>query len=146
MRSVLRSFLFFAIATAAYAAPAVEGPWVRLVPGKENAAGYLTFVAPTDDRLTGVSSTCCERVEIHEMTEENGVMRMREVSGVDLPASMPVAFAPMGYHLMLIGLKTPPADGARIPIMLEYKSGAKETVSFPVKLIGGSAGGHTGHH
>lgn len=149
MRPILFSVLTLFAASAAFAAaaPSADMAWIRHVPGKESAAGYLTITSSAADNLTDVASECCERVEIHEMEETHGIMRMRRVDRVELPASTPVTFAPMGYHIMLIGLKQQPVHGATIPIKLTYDSGVSEMVPFVVKTVGAEAGAHDhGHH
>ena len=148
MRHVLISLIVFFTASAASAAPEAKDAWIRLVPGQANAAGYLSLSATANDALVGAISDCCTRVEIHEMTMDGDVMRMRQVDEVALPAGETVTFAPMGYHIMLIGLKTPPANGTAIPLKLSYESGFSETVAFTVKLVGAESQGHDhgGHH
>lgn len=147
MRSLFASFAFFlASATAALAAPAISEPWVRLVPGNSTAAGYVTLTSPVNDALTVAASDCCDAVEIHEMRIDNDVMRMREVDEIALPAGENVTLAPMGYHLMLMGIDG--ELGPSVPITLTFASGATATVDFPVKRVGAAAShtGHEGHH
>lgn len=140
--------LFLATASLAAAegpaAPSVDNAWIRLVPGKTNAAAYVTLTTTHDDRLTGANSECCDEVELHEMKMEGDVMRMREVDDVPLPAGMPVTLAPLGYHIMLMGIKNPPAHGDTISIALEFASG-EQLVPFKVQLVGAPTG-HEGHH
>ena len=130
----------------ANAAPSVDLPWIRMVPGQANAAGYMTITSAEDATLVSATSDCCDAVEIHEMTMDGDVMRMREVSAVKLPSGTPVAFAPLGYHLMLMGIKQPPANGGVISINLTYGSGTSELVPFTVKLVGADHSNHNGHH
>lgn len=134
--------LSFASAVSAAGTPSVSEPWVRFVPGSSNAAGYVTLTSPVNDALTVADSDCCDRVEIHEMKMDGEVMKMREVEEVALPAGTPVTLAPMGYHLMLMGLDEAP--GNAIPITLTFASGATATVDFPVKRVGDTD--HKGHH
>jgi copper(I)-binding protein len=147
----MRNFLLFlalsSIAVAANATPVASNGWVRLVPGQQNAAAYLTFHNTGDaDALTGVTSDCCKAVEIHEMVMEGEIMRMRKVDALPLPSKETVTLGPMGYHIMLIGLKAQPKEGADIPITLTFKSGAQVPVKFTVKTVGTRDDHHHGAH
>src|SRR3954466_5412959 len=79
----------------------VKNAWARATPGKaENGAAYLTIVSPTPDRLTAISTPEAKTAELHTMTMEGGVMKMRPLAGVDLPAGQPVTLKPGGSHIM----------------------------------------------
>lgn len=146
MRAILYSLMMFAAASAASAQPTTKEPWIRLVPGQPNAAGYISLTSTANDALVSAESDCCARVEIHEIIMDGDAMQMRAVKEVPLPAGKEVTLAPMGYHIMLMGLKTQPEDGSAIPLKLSYASGFSETVAFTVKLVGGAHDDHKGHH
>src|SRR5947209_20516151 len=97
-----------AVASAALAQPAeleINNAWARATPGKsENGAAYLTIQSPTADRLVSASSPVAKKAELHTMSMQGMVMKMRPVSGVDVPAGQPVSLKPGGEHIMLIGL------------------------------------------
>src|ERR1051326_1551640 len=79
--------------------------WARATPGKaENGAVYLTLEAPSGDRLTGLSTPVAKKAELHSMTMEGGIMKMRPLAGLDLPAGQTVTLKPGGDHIMLVGL------------------------------------------
>ncbi|WP_062732336.1 copper chaperone PCu(A)C [Sphingobium abikonense] len=84
----------------------IDQAWVRLSPNKDRpSAGY--FVAHGGDsatRLRGVLTDYALKVEMHESVEENGVMTMKPINSVDIPAKGTVTFAPGGKHLMLWGV------------------------------------------
>ncbi|GIX31492.1 MAG: hypothetical protein KatS3mg124_1964 [Porticoccaceae bacterium] len=90
-------------------------------PGAGQAAGYLEVVsrAARPCRLTGAASDVAERVEFHRHLHHNGMMAMRPVAAVALPAGGRLSFAPGGLHLMLIGLRRPLAAGESVQIRLE---------------------------
>ncbi len=70
------------------------------------------------------------------MTMDNGVMKMRPVDGLDLPAGKPVTLKPGGYHIMLTGLAKPLQEGQSFPLTLEFaKAGARE-VTVSVQKVG----------
>ena len=96
----------------------VHAPWVRQPPPSARvAAGYMRIDNPTAaaDRLLAVESDAAARVEIHEMEEVDGIMRMREVEGgLELPAAGHVELEPGGYHLMLMEPREGLAAGQRV--------------------------------
>lgn len=135
----------------------VTKAWARATPGlAKNGGAYVTIVNRTgkDDRLVAASGDVAARVEIHTHIMDNGVMRMRRVEGIDIPAGKTLNMRPGGYHVMLIGLHKPLKKGETFPITLTFRSGAKETVTIEVQRIGamgpdgasGSAGHPTGGH
>ena len=89
------------------------------------------------DRLTGASSDVADKLQIHEMKVENGVMQMREVSdGLSIPAGGSVVFKPGSYHMMLIGLKKPLTAGEKIPLTLTFERAGNISVTVPVQAMG----------
>ena len=147
MRSIFTSVLILlATAGIASAAPTARDAWIRLVPGQENASAYVSLTTTADDALVSVESNCCSSVEIHEMSMDGDVMQMRQVKEVKLPAGKTVTLAPMGFHIMLIGLDDAPENGSALPLTLNYASGFSQKVAFTVKLVGAQAQDHGGHH
>lgn len=117
---------------AAHAQTVVGDPWVRAtVPHQKASGAYMTLTARDDARLVQVSSPAAGVVEIHEMTMEKEVMKMRAVAGIELPAGKPVALKPGGgYHVMLMDLKAQLKEGDTVPITLviEHKDRKRESV------------------
>lgn len=115
----------------------VSGAWVRAVgAGRPMSAAYLTLcnAAAPDDALIAASSPAVATVEIHESTKTpQGVVGMRPVNSVALPAGRPVPFEPGGTHLMLIGLLGPLEAGGVMPLTLEFASGKTQTIDVPVQ-------------
>ena len=69
----------------------IKTPWARATPDRaENGAAYLTIVSPTTDRLTAASSPVAKKVELHTMLMEGGVMKMRPLAAIDIPAGQTV--------------------------------------------------------
>ncbi|MGE5320016.1 MAG: copper chaperone PCu(A)C [Hyphomicrobiaceae bacterium] len=119
------------VAQAAWAANiSVTDAWARAtVPGQPVSGAYMRIQSDADARLLGVSSAVVPRVEVHEMSMDGGVMRMREVKAIDLPKGKTVALEPGGYHIMLMNLKKPIAAGDVIPLTLVVESdGKRQTV------------------
>ena len=126
--------------------------WSRATPGGAKVAGaYLTVenkgTAP--DRLVGGSGDVAGRVEIHEMAMDGGVMKMRPLdNGLVIDPGKTVKFAPGGYHLMLMGLKTQLKQGDKVPLTLQFEKAGKVKVSLDVQGVGAQApggGDHSGH-
>jgi periplasmic copper chaperone A len=118
----------------------VEQPWARATPtGAKTGAAYMTLdnKSGTADRLTGASSDVADKLQIHEMKVENGVMQMREVpGGLPIPAGGSVVLKPGSYHVMLIGLKKPLTAGENIPLTLTFDKAGNISVTVPVQAMG----------
>lgn len=119
------------IAPSAWAnSVAVSKAWVRpTVPGQTVAGAYLDITAKKTARLIAVRSPVSRDVQIHWMQMDGEVMRMREVSAIDLPKNTQVSLKPGGYHLMLMQLKKPILAGDTIPLTLVIETqGKRENV------------------
>jgi len=118
----------------------VEQPWARATPGgAKTGAVYMTLdnKSGTADRLTGASSDVADKLQIHEMKVENGVMKMREIAGgLSIPASGSVVLKPGSYHVMLIGLKKPLTVGEKFPLTLTFEKAGNISVTVPVQAMG----------
>ena len=115
-----------------------EQPWARATAPQQKVGGaYVTLTSPIDDRLMGASSPVAGRAEIHEMTMDGQVMRMREQKdGVALPAGKPVALAPGGYHIMLMDLNKPLVAGQTITVQLRFQHAPPMDLDVKVAPIG----------
>ena len=135
-------------ATAQAEGIAIHDPWLRQPPpSAQVSAGYLQIGNPGDeaDRLVSVETDAAERVEIHEMDEVDGVMRMREVEGgLEIPAGGQVALQPGGYHLMLMGAREGLEAGQQVEAVLLFERAGRVEVAFDVRPPGAGAGGHGG--
>lgn len=122
----------------------VEAAWTRATPpGAPVAGGFATLrnAGAQPDRLVAVESSAAERVEIHEMREAEGLMKMRALpQGLPLPAKAIVELKPGSYHLMFIAPKRPFAEGDVVMATLRFERAGAVQVPFPVRAMG--AGGH----
>jgi copper(I)-binding protein len=117
----------------------IEQPWTRATPkGADVAAGYLTIRngGATADKLVGGSADFAQSVEVHEMSNANGVMKMRQVDGLEIPAKGSVALKPNGYHLMFQGLKHPLVAGQSVKVTLTFEHAGSAPVEFKVGGMG----------
>ncbi len=112
----------------------VEGAWARATaPGQDTAMVDFSITSAKEASLTGFACAACKTAEMHSMTHDNGMMKMREVKSIELPAGRRVNLSEGGYHLMLIGLKAPLKAGDNIPLTLTIKLSDKTTVKVEVK-------------
>jgi len=120
-----------------------EQPWARATAPRQKVGGaYVTLTSPVDDRLIGASSPVAGRAEVHEMTMDGAVMRMREqTAGIALPAGEPVALAPGGYHIMLVDLQKPLVAGQVIAVQLRFQHAPPMDLEVKVAPIGAQGPG-----
>jgi uncharacterized protein YcnI len=127
----------------------ITAPWTRATPpGAKLAGGYLTVMnmGKASDRLTGGSFGNGGRIEVHEMSMTDGVMKMREVGGgLEIKPGATVKLEPGGYHLMMLDLAAPFKQGDKVKAQLVFEKAGKVDVEFDVGGMGSSAppaGGH----
>ncbi len=113
----------------------IENAWSRATaPGQDAAGVDLSITGKQAARLVGVSSPASKNVALHRMTHENGMMKMREVEFIELPAGKRVNLGESGYHLMLSGLKTPLKAGDSVPLTLSIKAGNKPVTQVETRV------------
>lgn len=113
--------------------------------GSQNGAVYFKSIKNAGkkaDQLLSAKTQVAEKVEIHEMTMDGDVMKMRPLSSIEIPAGGEVSVAkgnPNGYHLMLLGLKQALKDGDRFPVWLTFKQAGEVKVEVYVQTPKASA-------
>jgi copper(I)-binding protein len=113
-------------------------PWSRATPNSAPvAAGYFTVTNKGEaDKLIGGSTEVATKLEIHEMSMANGIMKMRELpNGLPVPASGTVDLKPSGYHLMFLGLKHGLKEGDHFKATLQFEKAGPVVVDFTVGSI-----------
>lgn len=130
----------------------IEHPHARPTPpGARTGGAYLTIenVGKDGDRLLRAASSVAGTVEVHTMTMEGNMMRMRAIPALDIPPGQKVALAPGGYHVMLLDLKHPLAVGDKLPLTLTFEKAGTIDVEVDVEAANaaaaGKAGGMRGH-
>ena len=117
----------------------IKDAWARATPkGAPVGVGYLTIQndGATADRLTDVAVDFA-KVQVHEMSMNQGVMEMRKVSGgLEIPAHESVALKPGDYHLMFMQLRHPMVKGQSFKATLTFEHAGQATVDFPVMPVG----------
>jgi len=142
----LRSILFVAALASASLATAhefeagnlhIDHPYARpTIANMRSGAAYFTLEnkGKSADKLVGISSPVAQSVEMHTMSMENGVMKMREVPSIELKPGEKVMMQPGdGYHLMLMGLTQPLKAGDKFPMTLNFEKAGKKEVSVWVE-------------
>ncbi|HQC86199.1 MAG TPA: copper chaperone PCu(A)C [Rhodoferax sp.] len=100
----------------------VKDAWARAtVQGQMATGAFMKLTAKEGSRLVAASSPVAGVTEVHEMVMDNNVMKMRAVSGLDLPAGKAVELKPGGYHVMLMDLNAPLKKDTTIPLTLVFK-------------------------
>jgi periplasmic copper chaperone A len=101
------------------------------------SAVYMTLVNPTGqaDALIGAATDAAEIVELHLSSMDNGIMRMRPVERIDVPANGQAELMPGGYHVMLIGLTRDLDAGDTIDLTLNFEQAGALELSVPVRRM-----------
>lgn len=144
---ILSAALSAAASTSGQAGEAkirVEGAWARRAPmmessdakaGTGNSAVYATLVNPRkeSDALIAAATDVAGAVEIHESYQDAGMMMMRPVKKIDVPAGKKVELKPGGYHIMLLNLKRELEPGQVVSLTLVFDKAGKIPVNAAVK-------------
>ena len=126
----------------------VSDAWTRATaPGQDSAMVQLVITCKQAAQLVGVSSKVAQTAELHSMVHEGGMMKMRQVEAVELPAGKALDLGEAGYHLMLMGLKNPIKEGAKIEVVLTVRlaGGKKEKVKVEAEVKPLVESGHHQH-
>lgn len=133
----MKKFAVLSLLLAALGAQAqvtVSQPWVRATVAQQKATGaFFQLNAAADSRLVEVRSPAAGVVEIHEMAMDGSVMKMRPVTGVELPAGQAVELKPGGFHVMLMDLKKPITAGEAVPLTLVFEGKDKKRQTVEVQ-------------
>ncbi len=116
----------------------IVAPYVREVPpGLTTSASFLTIIneSEQDISLIKASSDVAKHVELHEHVHDNGMMKMRQVKTIKIPAHGKTVLKPGGYHIMLIGLTRKIKAGDWVDLTLEFSNAQQQTIKAEVKKI-----------
>ena len=107
----------------------------------------ITNTGTAPDRLIGGSVDSARKVEIHQMTMEGGVAKMRQLpNGLEIKPGDTVELKPGSFHLMFVGIKQPFEQGKPVKGTLEFEKAGKVEVEYDVQPVGGSPKGEHGAH
>jgi len=119
----------------------IDNPWARASVGKTGAI-YLTIknTGGTDDRLMSATTPAADQAQLHIEINDNGIMKMRPLSAIDVKGNSTVTLAPGGMHVMLVGLKQPLKEGQSFPLTLSFAKAGKIDVTVKVMKAGAMNG------
>jgi periplasmic copper chaperone A len=144
-RPTLDALLLVVLTATAYAGEVtrlgpleIDTPWARATIGTTRpGAAYATFRNTGDrpEKLVDISTPAAAHPEVHEMTQEGGVMKMRSAGPLEIPPGEEVHLEPGGMHIMLMQLRQPLEEGASIPITFIFEEAGEITVSAPSRAL-----------
>ena len=118
----------------------IDHPWSRATPkGAKIGVGYVSIknTGSEADRLVGGSFADAGKVEIHQMTMDQGVMKMRPVAGgLEIKPGATVELKPDGYHLMFVDLKQPLKQGEKVAGTLQFEKSGTVELQYTVEAVG----------
>jgi copper(I)-binding protein len=127
----------------------IMGPWSRATPkGASTAIGYMTIKnnGTTPDRLIGGSVDFANDFQLHSMTLEDGVSKMRELKSVDVGPGQTIEFKPGGSHVMFVGVTHPLSQGEHVKGTLVFERAGTVQIEYDVQGIGAQSGPHDMDH
>ena len=123
----------------------IDHPYTRsTAPGQKVAGGFMKIENKgATDQLVSASSPVAGEMQLHTMTMDGNVMKMREVKTIEVPANGSVELKPGGLHLMFMDIKAPFKAGESVPVKLKFQKAGEVEIKVPVRDISG--GGHMKH-
>ena len=114
----------------------IRDGWVQEGPASQKiTAAYMVIEnhGQADVALKGASSSAADVIELHKMELTDGLMKMRKIESINVPAGGKVELKPGGYHLMVIGLRQPLKEGDTVSMTLEFSNDLRQSIDIPVK-------------
>jgi copper(I)-binding protein len=128
--------IFLYVSQAVAGEISVSDAWARATaPGQDSAVVGLHITSQKEASIISVSSTAAKTVEIHSMTHENGMMKMRALDAFPLKARQEVALGSDGNHVMLVGLKKPLNEGDSVQLTLTLQFADKHIEKIELKAV-----------
>jgi len=127
----------------------VSDPFTReMPPGAFATASFMTLSNTSDQniKLVQVDTNAAKSAELHTHTNDNGVMRMRQVSSFNIPAKGVSTLQPGGNHIMLISPSKMIKAGNTVSVTLTFEDGSSKQVSMPVKSVMNQNNNHQHHN
>lgn len=128
----------------------IKHPWARATPkGAKVAGGFMRIVntGSMPDRLIGGSSPAAGKFEIHEMSMDGGVMKMRPLpNGLEIKPGQTVELKPGSFHIMFMGLKQPFEKGQSVKGTLVFEKAGALEVEYVIEAVGSAPQGGGHHH
>jgi copper(I)-binding protein len=146
LRAGAAALAFILVADTAVAAAdpvKISQPWIRAtVPGQSVAGAYMELTSNAPAALVAADSPVARKTEPHAMTLDAGVMKMRAVERIELPANETVSLKPGGYHLMLVDIKRELKVGDRVPLTLivQDRNGMRSAMQIDAEVRAAAVG------
>jgi hypothetical protein len=137
LMTVLLTSSFSVFAAVTEQVQVLDG-YVREVPaGQQISAAFMTVHNDdmSDHKIVSASSPAAKTVELHTHTHENGMMKMRQVPDIAIPAGGDTFLKPGGLHIMLIGLTQELKKDVPVSVIIKFEDGSEKILSLPVKSI-----------
>lgn len=126
----------------------ITGGFARATaPMAKVGAAFLTIrsLGPAD-RLLGYETPACNRPELHTHIESDGVMQMRQVEAIEVPAGGEAVLEPGGFHLMMIDLNAQLVEGGTVALTLLFEQAGAVALEVPIVALGAMGGTESGGH
>ena len=134
MKKIVLTVSLVALCGAVHAEVTVKDAWVRgTTPAQRATGAFMEIVSSEDAVVLSASSPVAGAAELHQMKLEDGVMKMRALRRLELPAGKPVLLAPGGNHIMLLDLKHPATEGDVVLITLKVEGKDKQVRNVELK-------------
>jgi copper(I)-binding protein len=134
------------VASAQQGAIEVTNAWSRPAIAGHTGVVYATITnTGAPDRLSRLNSPVAAKSSLHQSYNDNGIMKMRPVSGLPVQAGQPAKLEPGGYHVMLEGLKQSLKPGDTFPLTLTFDKAGSITTAVTVQRMGGPSSTGTMH-
>ena len=114
----------------------IRDGWVQEGPASQKiTAAYMMIEnhGQADVALKGATSSAADVIELHKMELTDGLMKMRKIDSINIPAGGHVELKPGGYHLMVIGLRQPLKEGDTVSMTLEFSDDLRQSIRIPVE-------------
>ena len=126
-----------------------EKAWIKAVPPSLKISAMFGVIKNNTDKdikLMSVRGDIAKNIEIHNHIKTNGVMKMRKIPFLMIPAKGEIELKPMHEHIMFIGLKKQLEIGSTHKMILIFEKGEKLEVDVKVKKMSDEHSVHNHHH
>ena len=126
----------------------ITRPWSRALPPTANTGALFVSIhnQGAKDVLVAAHTDIADKVELHTHVHEDGLMKMRQVEHIEVPAESVLELAPGSYHIMLIDLHKPLQEGMRFPVRLEFAASGSVELQAEVRSMDAGTGAEHSHH
>lgn len=126
----------------------ITKPWSRALPVTAHTGALFVNIRNWGEKdiLVSAHTDIAEKTELHTHLHEDGLMKMRQVEHIEVPAESTLELTPGGYHIMLIGLRKPLLEGMHFPVRLEFVASGSVELQAEVRSMDAGTGAEHSHH